>query len=108
MLPWRLRALPSRRRRHKGTSEFVGWQDGERRIKVAISRRHAMKSRLFMMLMLAAVVVGFAGTMSAHHGANLYDSTKAVMMKGTITQFEWGNPHNQIYFDVKDDKGNVT
>jgi hypothetical protein len=67
-----------------------------------------MKSRLFMMLILAAVVVGFAGTMSAHHGANLYDSTKAVMMKGTITQFEWGNPHNQIYFDVKDDKGNVT
>jgi hypothetical protein len=67
-----------------------------------------MKSRLFMMLILAAVVVCFAGTMSAHHGANLYDSTKAVMMKGTITQFEWGNPHNQIYFDVKDDKGNVT
>src|SRR5258708_2825024 len=111
MRPSRLRALPSRRRRHKGTSEFVDWQDGARRITVeisAISRRHAMKSRLFMMLILAAVVVGFAGTMSAHHGANLYDSTKAVMMKGTITQFEWGNPHNQIYFDVKDDKGTVT
>jgi hypothetical protein len=67
-----------------------------------------MKSRLFMMVILAAAVVGFAGTMFAHHGANLYDSTKAVMLKGTITQFEWGNPHNQIYFDVKDDKGNVT
>jgi hypothetical protein len=67
-----------------------------------------MKSRLFMMIALVVAVVSFTGTMSAHHGANLYDSTKAVMMKGTITQFEWGNPHNQIYFDVKDDKGNVT
>ena len=67
-----------------------------------------MKSRLFVMMALALAVMAFAGTMSAHHGANLYDSTKAVMLKGTITQFEWGNPHNQIYFDVKDDKGNVT
>ena len=67
-----------------------------------------MKSRLIIMIALAVAVVSFAGTMSAHHGANLYDSTKAVMMKGTITQFEWGNPHNQIYFDVKDDKGSVT
>jgi hypothetical protein len=66
-----------------------------------------MKSRLFMVMAVAVAVGAFAGTVSAHHGANLYDSTKAVMLKGTITQFEWGNPHNQIYFDVKDDKGNV-
>ena len=44
----------------------------------------------------------------AHHGAaNLYDMSKAVMMKGTITKFEWTNPHNQIYYDVTDDKGSV-
>ena len=66
-----------------------------------------MKSKLFMTLTVALAVAAFAGTAFAHHGANLYDSTKAVVLKGTITQFEWGNPHNQIYFDVKDDKGNV-
>jgi hypothetical protein len=44
---------------------------------------------------------------SAHHGAAGYDMTKVVSMKGTITKFEWGNPHSQIYFDVTDDKGNV-
>lgn len=43
----------------------------------------------------------------AHHGTNLYDMTKPVMLKATITKFEWGNPHNQIFFDVTDDKGNV-
>jgi len=38
----------------------------------------------------------------AHHGANLYDTTKPVVLKGTVTQFSWGNPHNQIFFDVMD------
>jgi hypothetical protein len=28
-------------------------------------------------------------------------------VKGTVTQFEWTNPHAYIYLDVKDDKGNV-
>jgi hypothetical protein len=60
---------------------------------------------------LAAAVALGAGlliasaTAVAHHGANLYDTTKPLVLKGTITKFEWGNPHNQIFFDVKDDKG---
>ena len=28
-------------------------------------------------------------------------------LKGTITNFVWTNPHSQIYFDVKDEKGHV-
>src|ERR1700726_871126 len=43
----------------------------------------------------------------AHHGTNLYDMMKTTTLKGTITKFEWGNPHNQIYFDVTDGKGVV-
>ena len=49
-----------------------------------------------------------AGPAIAHHGTNLYDMTKTTTLKGTITKFEWGNPHNQIYFDVTDDKGVVS
>jgi len=58
--------------------------------------------------MILAAVVGVVMASSAvlaHHGGNLYDTTKAVELKGTITKFEWGTPHNQIYFDVKTDKG---
>jgi Family of unknown function (DUF6152) len=66
-----------------------------------------MKSKPFLALAVIVAVAGFSGSLFAHHGANLYDSSKEVMLKGTITQFEWGNPHNQIFFDVKDDKGNV-
>jgi len=30
-----------------------------------------------------------------------------VSVKGTVTQFEWTNPHAYIYLDVKDDKGEI-
>ena len=38
---------------------------------------------------------------------SLYE-VKAVELKGTITMFEWTNPHNQIHFDVTDATGKVT
>ena len=46
-------------------------------------------------------------TVFAHHGANLYDMTKAVELKGTVAKFYWGNPHNEIAVDVTDAKGQV-
>jgi hypothetical protein len=56
---------------------------------------------------LAIAVIFASGILLAHHGANLFDTTKTVMLKGTITRFEWGTPHNQIYFDAKDAKGEI-
>jgi len=66
-----------------------------------------MKRGLFLAMATAISLLAVSGTVLAHHGTNLYDTTKPVVLKGTITKFEWGNPHNQIYFDVTDDKGNV-
>ena len=43
----------------------------------------------------------------AHHGAGMYDPDRSVSVKGNITEFEFANPHVLIYFDAKDDKGNV-
>jgi uncharacterized protein DUF6152 len=65
-----------------------------------------MRSALLIAALAVAVILA-SNTVLAHHGANLYDTTKAVMLKGTITKFEWGTPHNQIYFDAKDAKGEV-
>jgi hypothetical protein len=56
---------------------------------------------------LAAGLLMMPDTVFAHHGANLYDMTKPVMLKGTIAKFYWGNPHNEVVIDVKDEKGNV-
>jgi hypothetical protein len=59
------------------------------------------------LLALTVVVLLATGSVLAHHGGNLYDTSKALELKGTITKFEWGTPHNQIYFDVKTASGEV-
>ena len=68
--------------------------------------KNCIKSHQFVVL-AAAVLLGLVSRpVLAHHGtANVYDNSKAVEMKGTITMFEWTNPHNQIFFDVTDEKG---
>jgi hypothetical protein len=66
-----------------------------------------MTRKLFPVFAFLGGLFLMGGSLQAHHGTNLYDMTKPVLLKGTITKFEWGNPHNQIFFDVTDDKGNV-
>lgn len=68
-----------------------------------------MKNRPLILIALAAGVLAMSAPLVAHHGAtNVYDFSKPVVLKGTITKFEWLNPHNQIYFDVTDEKGTVS
>ena len=66
-----------------------------------------MKSRF---LIFVAASLGFlivCVPTFAHHGNAAYDEKHPITLKGTVTEFAWANPHTQIYFDVKDDKGNV-
>ena len=65
-------------------------------------------SNLFIVIATAVGLLLVSGGVFAHHGvANLYDMSKVVALKGTITKFVWTNPHNQIFFDVTDEKGTV-
>jgi hypothetical protein len=41
----------------------------------------------------------------AHHGEANYDTSKVVSVKGTVTDFQFINPHVEISMDVKNDKG---
>ncbi len=44
----------------------------------------------------------------AHHSfAAEYDAGKKVELKGTVTKFEWTNPHAHFYLDVTDPNGKV-
>jgi hypothetical protein len=43
----------------------------------------------------------------AHHGEANYDTEKTNSVKGTVTEFEFVNPHVQITIDVKNDKGEI-
>ena len=43
----------------------------------------------------------------AHHSMSMYDMSQTITLKATVADFDWSNPHVQIHFDVKDDKGNL-
>jgi DNA/RNA endonuclease YhcR with UshA esterase domain len=43
----------------------------------------------------------------AHHGTANYDTTKSVTVKGSVTSFQFINPHVIISLDVQDEKGKV-
>ena len=55
---------------------------------------------------LALGVLAAPAVVSAHHGSAIYDESKAVTVKGVVTDWLWANPHCLLEFDVKDDKGN--
>ena len=59
------------------------------------------------LFIVVAAALMFCGPLFAHHGSSAYDATKTITLKATITQFEFVNPHAQLYFDANDGKGNV-
>ena len=42
-----------------------------------------------------------------HHSFAMFDTTKAVTLVGTVTAFEWTNPHAYIELDVSGDAGAI-
>lgn len=64
-------------------------------------------SRLW--LVFVSVVVLLAGVpVYAHHGfAAEYDLHQRIILQGTLTEFEWTNPHSWVHVDVKDADGKV-
>ena len=63
-----------------------------------------MKSRLLNVLAMATLL---AISAQAHHSFTMFDTTKMVTMTGTVTSFEWTNPHSYIEIDVPDESGVV-
>ena len=61
------------------------------------------------MLCLILIFSGLflSAPLPAHHGEVNYDTEKVVSVKGTVTDFQFINPHVQIFLDVKNDKGEI-
>lgn len=53
------------------------------------------------------VVMAFATSARAHHSFVMFETTKQVTLSGTVTSFEWTNPHAYIELDVKDTGGSI-
>ena len=60
------------------------------------------KTTLTLSFIAFAILFVVSGPAFAHHGAAAYDSSKMVTVTGTVTDFQFVNPHVMISMDVKD------
>lgn len=64
-------------------------------------------------LLVLPAVLGFllfslGAATYAHHGiGSWFDMSRSATVKGTVTGFDWTNPHSYIYLDAKGAKGAV-
>src|SRR5262245_63591262 len=56
-------------------------------------------------IIAAAWLLGLAGPALAHHSFAMFDTANTVTLSGTVSAFDWTNPHSYIELDVADDKG---
>jgi hypothetical protein len=66
-----------------------------------------MKRKLFVVLAAVASLAMLSGSAMAHHGVAGYDMTKTVTLHGTVSKFDWSNPHVVVYLDAKNDAGEM-
>lgn len=68
-----------------------------------------MRNKLEAFCFTAVLLMLSVGpAISAHHGfVSWFDMSRSVTVKGTVTSFDWTNPHSYIYLEVKNEKGMV-
>ncbi|MFO1502586.1 MAG: DUF6152 family protein [Steroidobacteraceae bacterium] len=62
-----------------------------------------MKARLLTCLLLASAAL----PAMAHHSFSMFDNQKEIVLKGTVKEFQWSNPHTWIQLNVADASGKV-
>jgi len=67
-----------------------------------------MRAKLAVVAAGLGLLVPAVPVLAHHSFAAEYDAKQPVTLKGTVTKFEWTNPHARFYVDVKDESGKVT
>ena len=84
------------------------------RSEVQSSRIHVEDARLktkwfygwwFQSLALAGILFAVSANLYAHHSEVVYDNSRTIELKGTVTEFRWTNPHATIHFTVGNAQG---
>src|SRR5205823_5070613 len=63
------------------------------------------RSRLCCLAILAIGILAGANVLMAHHSFAMFDTTKSTTLTGTVSKFEWTNPHAYIEIDVPEGNG---
>ena len=61
-----------------------------------------MRNKFLLSLMALGIVLTLSAPVFAHHGAAAYETSKSVTIAGTVTDFQFVNPHVLISLDAKD------
>ena len=65
-----------------------------------------MTRKVAASLVITLGLLAMAIPLFAHHGtAGVYDYTVRITTKAKVTEYIWSNPHVQVYFTLKNDKG---
>src|ERR1700722_13485377 len=63
--------------------------------------------KLALVLVVTLVALVASAPLLAHHGEANYDTDKIVSVRGTVSEFDFINPHSLITIDVKNEKGEM-
>lgn len=63
--------------------------------------------RLQITFLASALLLILSAPLLAHHGTAAFDTSQSITVKGTMTQFDFTNPHCELFFNVKNDKGEM-
>src|SRR5215475_8855102 len=63
-----------------------------------------IRTRIWAVI-VAASILGGAKMLAAHHSFAMFDTSKSTTLTGTVTTFEWTNPHAYIELNVPDGNG---
>jgi len=63
------------------------------------------RAKVYSLTFLAVTFLAGTSIVMAHHSFAMYDMTKSVTLSGTVTSFEWTNPHAYIEMDVPEKDG---
>jgi hypothetical protein len=64
-----------------------------------------MKKRVVAAALLATGVLGIAGVAMAHHSFAMFDEKKQTMVEGTVTAWNYNNPHVWLMIEAPDASG---
>jgi len=64
-----------------------------------------MKRTLGFCLAIPSCAAVLAAPLYAHHSFAMFDNTRSVTLRGTVTAYQWTNPHVYLDIDADDGKG---
>jgi hypothetical protein len=64
--------------------------------------------RRIVVATLGGAAFALAGAASAHHSFAVFDMSQQKTIEGTVSDFQWTNPHTWTWVDVKGADGSVT